>query len=202
MDGSNTSSTLDALETLCTFGEDRVYLLMAIARRKENPHLSEADQIVFREVLKGPADLDRKRRKLAAVAGDHDERFRLYVTVNARNVMDAYFRFRSTTDGWLEDRFRGDEAAPPKFKRVDGHWYSELQRPHSRDETRFLWDLDDVTAADRDAFRAALPVDPVLVRETPNGYHLVTETFDYRTDLDTEIPHELKTDDMVFLEFL
>lgn len=202
MDTSAPSSTPEALETLCTFDEDRVYLLMAIARRKENPHLSDAEQIVFREVLTAPVDLERKRRKLAAVAADYDERFRLYASVNARNVMDAYFRFRSTTDGWLEDRFRGDDAAPPKFKRVDTHWYSELQRPHSRDETRFLWDLDDATAADRDAFRAALPVDPALVRETPNGYHLVTETFDYRADLDTAVTHELKTDGMVFLEFL
>jgi hypothetical protein len=191
------------LEEVCTFGEDRVYLLMAIARRKENPGLSGSGEIVFREVLKDDRDLDRTVTKLGAIARGYDDRtFRLYVSLNARNVMDAFFRFRATSDGWLEDRFHGDEAAPRKFKRVDSHWYSELQRPHSRDETRFLWDLDDATETDLAAFRSDLPVTPTLVQSTPNGYHVVTEPFDYQANLETAVESELKTDGMLFVTYL
>lgn len=37
--------------------------------------------------------------------------------------------------------------------------------------------------------------------ETPNGYHIVTEPFNYN-DLETDVEYELKTDGMLFVEYL
>lgn len=177
---------------------------MAIARKKENPDITSSGEIVFREVVNDEEDLERKIEKLRSSCRNYGEaeKFRLYLGVNARNVMDCYFNFRSRMNDWMQHRFNGHEGSKRKFKRVDSHWKSELQRPSSRDETYFIWDLDDVTRQEKNEFVDDLPVDPELVQETPNGYHVVTDTFNYKHDLETEIEYERKNDGMLFLEYI
>jgi hypothetical protein len=197
------------LEEYCEFGEDRVYLFLAIARSKENPGLSSGSEPTFREVVRDEAGLrrkyDRLRRATRGYGDDSDEAltFRLYVTANARNAVDAFFDFRERTDGWVRDRIKGDEVTPRKFKRVDGYWKSELQKPAARDETRFVFDLDDASPADRDRAVSALSERTTVAtcRETPNGYHVVADPFNYN-DLHVDVDYELKTDGLLFVTFL
>lgn len=197
------------LDDYCGFGEDRVYLLMAIARTKENPELTGSTEVVFREVVKDEEDVRRKVDKLRSSTENYRSdsgdqlTFRLYVTANARNTVDAYFNFRSRMNGWVKDRLDGDDEAARKFKRVDSYWKSELQKPAARDETRFIIDFDGDWAIG--VFREMLEdeTEVIVERETPNGTHVVTEPFDY-TDvalLDEE-DIEIKTDGMLFLAFL
>lgn len=195
----------------CSFGEKRVYLLMAITRKNENEHLTENTDIVFREVLKKPEDVDRKVDKLQNAAesytSDNQETpiFRLYVTVNARNTLDTYWNYRQRMDGWIQDLMNGDDAAAYKLKKIDSHWKSELQRDPNRDETRFLFDVDDPTES-LDEYTAVLAdfTEVVTTRETPNGYHVVTEPFDYNElpEVFTEDVEDVKTDSMMFLCYL
>lgn len=197
------------LEDYCTFGEDRVYVVMAVARAKDNPEIVSSSEVAFREVVKDRGDVRRKVERVAAVARSHRSEpagsltFRLYVTVNARNALKAYFNFRERTDGWVRDRIYGHEEAVRKFERVDSSWRSELQRPESRDETRFLFDLDEVTDAERDTFLDDLAelTDVDSRRETPNGVHIVTGPFNYN-ELETDVAYELKTDGMLFLDLV
>jgi hypothetical protein len=195
-----------SLRRYCEFGEDRVYLLVALARPKENPPLSSGSAVALREVVGERADIrrayDRLRGAAEAYRTDAGEplRFRLYLTVNARNALDGYFAFRERTDGWVRDRLAGDAAATPKFRRVDDHWKSELQRPAAREETRLLFDLDGAGERDRRDLLAALEARTTVVtcRETPNGYHVVAEKFDY-TGLHADVDYELNTDGLLFV---
>jgi hypothetical protein len=160
-------------------------------------------------VVEDRADLgrtyDRLRRTTAGYQSDADDSltFRLYVTVNARNAMDAYFNFRERMDGWVRDRLDGDEAAPRKFKRLDSYWKSELQKPAARDDTRLLFDLDEATAGEKSRLVSTLSdrTEVVTRRETPNGYHVVTEPFNY-DELDRDLNYELKTDGLLLVELL
>ncbi|WP_415381754.1 hypothetical protein [Halosimplex sp. TS25] len=187
----------------CEFGGDRVYLLLAIARSKENENPGGADAPAIRKVVESEADLERKTAELAHATTRFEERFRLYLTVNARDALDATFALRRSMDDWIEARLHGDEGVRAKFKRVDSEFKSALQSDGCRDETNFLFDLDDATAADRDQLRSQLDGHTTvsLVRETPNGYHLVTEPFDYNR-LETDVAYELKTDGLVFVSYL
>jgi len=113
--------------------EERVYLLLAVAQAKE-----DLRKDVVREVVEDAGDLRRAyddlRRSAAAGrtgAGDRST-VRLSVTVNPRNVLDAYFAFRERMNGRVRDRPCGDGAALRKFKRADSYWRSELQRPGAR----------------------------------------------------------------------
>lgn len=198
-----------ALERYCEFGEDRVYLLVALARRKENPRPTGGSGVALREVAGNREDLRRAYDRLRGAARSYRTdagdplAFRLYVTANARNALDGYFEFRERMDGWVRDRLSGDTAARRKFQRLDEYWTSELQKPAVRDEKRFLFDLDGADEDDLQRFLATLePQAAVLARRaTPNGYHVVTERFDY-TALEADVDYELKTDGLLFVERL
>lgn len=106
-------------------------------------------------------------------------------------------------NGWVKDRLNGDDAALQKFKRVDSYWKSELQKPAARDETFFVFDLDEVSEDEFGQLHSTL-LDYTAIetwREPPNGYHIVTEPFNYN-DLETDVEYELKTDGMLFVEYL
>lgn len=96
----NASESIPLLREYCQFGEDRVYLFMAIARQKENQQLTSNDEIVFREIVKDEHDIQKKYQRLQSAAesrqttSDKNVTFRLYMTVNPRNTLDAYFMFR------------------------------------------------------------------------------------------------------------
>lgn len=201
--------TIGFLEDYCEFGEDRVYLLMAIARAKENPSITSGSEPVVREVVKHETDIQRKYEKLRAYATQYRShsgdslQFRLYITANARNTVKTYFNFRESMNGWTKDRIFGDDAASGKFKRIDSHWKSELHRDGTRDETRFLFDLDDASPDEKSTFieTVAEQTETITCQETPNGYHIITVPFNYN-EFETEIEYELKTDGMLFLTYL
>lgn len=205
----NVDDTVATLENYCEFGEDRVYLLMAIARTKENPQLTGSSAVTFREVVTNQQDIratyDRLRWLVEGYQADIGEEgtFRLYVTVNARNTVDGYFNFQEQLNRWVKEWLKGDDAAPKKFQELSSYWLSELQKPTARDDSRFLFDLDSASEATKQQLIAALEAQtPVLtVRETPNGYHIVTEPFNYTT-LEAGVEYELKTDGMLFVEFI
>ena len=101
------------LEEFCEFGKNRVYLFIAVARTKENPELTSSTEVVFREVIKSKQNIRRKYEKLWSAADqypiDVDDRltFRLYITVNPRNTLDAYFNFRQRMNSWVKDQING-----------------------------------------------------------------------------------------------
>jgi hypothetical protein len=187
----------------CEFGGDRVYLLVALARAKENEGTTSNSAPAIRKVVEDGAELARKAVELDHAARRFDERFRLYLTANARDALTATFELRRSMDDWLEGRIHGDEGVNAKFKRVDSEFVSTLQSDACRDETNFVFDLDDATAADRDALVGDLDehTEVALTRETPNGYHVVTDPFNYN-ELATAVEYELKTDGMVFVSYL
>ncbi|MCU4802499.1 hypothetical protein OB920_19220 [Halobacteria archaeon HArc-gm2] len=194
---------IDDFQEYCEFGPERVYLLLAIARSKDNEGLTASSEPVIREIVAEAEELPETVARLDHAVSRFEERYRLYLSVNARDTTSALFRLRERTDDWLEMRFHGDTDVLRKFKRVDSEFVSVLQSDACADETNFLFDLDDVSADEADAFADSLAdsTTVLLRRETPNGFHVVTEPFDY-TRLSAGVEYELKTDDMVFVGFV
>lgn len=199
------TSTVETLEDFCEFGDRRVYVLMAIARKKENEDITSGSEIVFREVVKDKEDIGRKVEKLRNASKNYGgaEKFRLYISANARDTLKGYFRFKGTMDSWIEDRVNGQDDTDRKMKRIDSHWKSELQKPHCRDETLFIYDLDVENTERLEVLKEELSkhTEIVLERETPNGFHVVVKPFNHNEiKLDFEV--ERKNDGMIFLEML
>lgn len=195
--------SIEPFEEYCDFGPERVYLLLAIARSKDNPETSASSEPTIRAVVTERDELVETVERLDHAVRRFDRRYRLYLSVNARNATSAFFRLRERMDDWLEMRFNGNEEVLGKFERIDSEWKSVLQSDGCADDSNFLFDVDDASAAETDAFadRLAAETEVLLRRETPNGYHLVTAPFDY-TDLTADVEYELKTDGMVFASFV
>ncbi|WP_284008952.1 hypothetical protein [Haloarcula pelagica] len=193
---------IEPLTEYCEFGEDRVYLLLAIARAKENEGASH-DVPTIRNVVEDAAGLERAVAELDHATRRFDARFRLYLTANARDALAATFVLRRRMDDWLEGRIHGDDGISAKFKRVDSEFKSVLQSDRCADDSNFVFDLDDAGAADAGQLQADLAAHTTvrMVRGTPNGYHLVTAPFNY-TELSTDVAYEHKTDGLVFCSYL
>ena len=192
---------LQTLREYCEFGPGRVYLLLALARSKENDEVDGPSAIS--KIVREAGDLEPAVAELDHAASRFDATYRLYLTVNARNTQRALFALRRSMDDWLEARLNGSTDVLRKFARIDGEFKSTLQSDGCRDETHFLFDLDDATATEADVLESELRERTTvrLRRRTPNGFHLVTDPFDYTT-FDTAVEYELKTDGLVFVASL
>lgn len=194
---------LDEIRNYCEFGDERVYLLLAIARTKENAENAGPAPTVVREVVRDAPELERKAADLEHAVGRFDRRFRLYLSANARDATTAFFELRRDMDDWLEMRLNGNEEIQGKFARIDSEYKSVLQSDRCRDETNFVFDLDRVSEPAAVEFERELErlTTVLLTRETPNGYHVVTAKFDYR-EIETDTAYELKTDGLIFCSYV
>jgi hypothetical protein len=192
---------LNEIEAYCSFDDGRVYVLLAMARAKENPEMDSTP--VIRKIVREKSELRRKIAELDHAVERFPETYRLYLTANPRDTTKALFRLRGRTDDWLESRLHGDEEIVRKFGRVDSEFKSILQQDACKAETNFVFDVDELSDGDVTEVLEALraETDVQLVRETPNGFHIVTAPFDY-TGFDHDAVDECKTDGLLFLSLL
>jgi len=185
---------------ICKFGQNRAYILMAIARDRENPGLE--DEPKARRIITSKDDIDAQLSELRRIFMRDDYEYRLYLTVNARDTIKTYFNFMEVMQSWMKDKFYGQEGVDSKFASVNSEWKSELHRPRNKDDSKFVFDYDESDAVGD--FREALVSQGACVRQTfesPNGYHIITDAFNY-TEFEYEADYEVKTDGMVFVGWI
>lgn len=200
-----------ALDSLWDFTDERVYMLVAIARSKENEDVNATDQPTMRKVVEDRDEVDDKLEQLRHAASRFDQTYRLYATVNGRSVRDALlFLQKESLDAIRRSEKSGEP--PHMLKRVDHEWKSILHQPRCRDQKRFLWDIDtldrDAPLLVKDRLRGKTTV--IYEQQSPNGWHIVTEPFnfnevrgyDQEEDTIDGFPVERKRDGMVYLDFL
>lgn len=192
----------DFVHEWCEFGDHRTYLLWLIARRKHNEELTNSTEIVHRRVLSNEKEIDDNYDDLVALASRHDYRFRLYLTVNARNAVEAQRRLDDKMNEWLTALIYGDEDQAKKMHRIGSEWKSCLHSPKCRDDEYFAFDVDDnPSESEIESFIEDLSEQTTVLtsRSTPNGYHVITEPFNY-TEWEPPIEYdELDTDGQIFV---
>lgn len=195
---SETASVLEFLN-IADFDGSNVYVLMAIARKKDNDSITTNSEPVFREVARDKETFHRRYDRLHRLISYRPETFRLYATLNPRDSLSGVRLFQKRLNDWMYHYSRGDGGVARKFQRLDKEWYSILQKPEVAEKRYFLWDLDSTDTNKINHLMDRLPGDKVQYgTRTPNGWHAVTETFNY-TDYDIDDSVELKTDGLVHL---
>jgi hypothetical protein len=192
---------VDRVEEWCTFGDGRAYILMAIARKKFNEDITNTEEVVHRRVISDDEQIEEQVGDLLAMMERRDLSFRLYLTVNARDVVRAYHFFFEKMVSWSQELHDGHDPAIEKMGRLSSEWKSVLHAPGSRDECFFLFDVDDVSEEEGWRFERALDehTDVKGYAVTPNGYHFVTETFNYE-EFEPPVEYdELDTDGMIHI---
>lgn len=190
-----------------------VYVLAVMARPRENDVITHGNVPMFREIISDPDDIERKVRRLRAIGetftpeeADGDDEslvFRMYVSANARDAEKAYHQFQKHLLDLKQKYGQGHEPAMKKMERLDREWESQLQADGNKSDNRFIIDVDDDSRAHFEVVLDLLTSETTVVTavESPNGFHIVTEPFNYPGSAVTDMDNvEVKTDSLLFLQ--
>lgn len=206
---SNDTETLGCIREHCNFEGNSVYLLIAMARPKENDQLTHGDRVTFRQILTDEDTLERKYNKLSTLCRHYEPleggelTFRMYISANRRDTDKALSNYIQDVVDMRTKILQGHDQTSERIKRMDREWESHLQKDGSRDEKRFVIDVD---VKDRGLLQEVVEELPDRaeihgIHETPNGYHILVSPFNYTSwaPLEWEEEIELKKDSLLFL---
>lgn len=203
---------IEFLEDFCEFGLNRLYILSAMARPKENKKISHGDIPMFREIITEKSKIRKKYARLKAIANNYipeeggDLDFRLYITTNARDTKKSMYIFQKEILDMQHKISNGHEQTRQNIKRLDKEWKSTLQGKGNKEDNLFIIDID---SKDKDLYKRAWESlkDETEIQnaiQTPNGYHIITQPFNYPDweglSWDGEI--EIKTDGLMFIQMI
>jgi hypothetical protein len=207
---------VEMLNSHCEFNSDYdCYVLLAVSRKKDTPHITNSQEIIFREVIKSEKDIKRKYLKVKAMCESYrDEEgksypFYLYVSLNARDSLKATFELMGKINLWVEETMRGVDRTQ-FFKKVYGHFYSTLMHKTSKSKHTkyFMFDFD---IQDEDVLGSFISLlekhtEVNMIVKTKNGYHIKVKPFN-ATEIQKELEDqkdiiELKRDANIFVEYI
>ena len=177
---------------------------MCIARRKFNEGITNSEEVVHRRVINNAEDIEFNVNYVYNLMEMEDLTFRVYLTVNAHDHISAFWDFQQEMKQMAKGLYNGDDGAETRISRLGSEWKSTLHKPRHRDEKKFQFDLDKVTKSECDEFVNRIEkvgAEVILIRETPNGYHVITNPFNYnKIDEWSSFYDELDTDGMVHVD--
>jgi len=208
------------LKEHCEFQHSKhdCYVLLAISRKKDVPHITNSQEVVFREVLRKPEDLHRKFSRLKLNTENYrDENdiklpFYIYITLNARDGRKAALAMqRKITDCFYEESLGNDRSRI--FKRLDREFISVLMKPaaKSKNTRYFLLDIDTKEADFISKVAGALSFEICensISQITRHGFHYKTKPFNIQefktkfTEEELKNKVEVKTDALMFVEYV
>lgn len=205
-------NTLEFLTEFCEFGPNRLYILSAMARPKENENISHGSIPMFREIITSEEKIRQKYARLKALANNYtpeeggDLEFRLYITANARDTEKSMHIFQKQLIDMKHKISNGHEHTRDKIKRLDKEWESTLQSDGNKEDNYFIIDIDSDSKDLYERAAKSLERETTILHSTrtPNGYHIITEPFNYPEweglSWDEEI--EIKTDGLTFIRMI
>lgn len=157
--------------------KEGVRILMLLLRSKDGGK-GNVDRHAIKLVTSNPKQYDAA---LKALKEEWQEGWRIYSTVDSRDVKKAMRRFK-------ELQLENDYTPYPEgfYLDMENRWVSALQQPTSRAQSHFLFDFDDLTTTQKGIealaqFEASDITEDHYVHgyHTKNGFHIITKPFNY-----------------------
>ncbi len=207
---------IDFLHSYCDFSDpNMVWILTGISRNKDHDLETEThEKFIHRRILACPEDLDRFHREIHLLAADPDTTYRMYISLNSRDVIKAALNFQKSLFDLNIGLARGYADALALSKKLDHMWKTELAQKENRGTKRMLLDLDTqeplhinglLNCINDSAFLQTTKIH--VIRKTVNGYHIVLDACDTRVLIkhceEKKIPIDMKQlhrDSMLFVE--
>lgn len=200
------------IESYCNFDDDRLYILSVMARPKENEFITHGSIPMFREIITTKSAIKTKYNKLKILAENYIPKetddnlcFRFYITANARDIDKSYYLYQKKLLEFQRQDNNGHTEIKNKMKRLDKEWKSILQKKGNKKDSYFIIDIDKKS---QDTFKRiynGLESETNIITSisTPNGYHIITEPFEYpKLKLIDEEYIDIKTDGLLFLSII
>jgi len=193
--------SINFVREYCSFEKDRAYILMAISRRKHNESVSNSEENIHRKIVTTDEEVEYNIKTLYGLMDRDNLNYRLYLTINARSITSSFFDFQQELASMSRSLFNGDEGTVTRIERLSSEWKSTLHNPSNRVEKNFLFDVDGSNEQKVKLInKISSETNVLLWRSSPNGYHVITEPFNY-TSLDIDhLYDELDTDGMVHVD--
>lgn len=170
------------------------YRILMLINRKKESGISTTDRKCIRCITK---DINTFNITLEVLRQQKQKGQRIYCSVNSRNIIKAIRLFKKRQ---LDNDYEDLAEKGNFYCDIYNRFLSCLQNPEARDSRNFLIDLD---SQEMSPFlsvydRLATVTKILLKKETPNGWHFITEPFD-----SSKFHHPKATilkDGMLFLE--
>ncbi len=199
---------LSFLKQYCKFGPNRLYILLAMARPKENEQITHNNMPIFREIISHEEKIEQKYKKLKTISNNYIKnnqklKFRYYISANARDIDKSFYLFQKKLLKMQRDIHNGHTETQHKIKRLDKEWISMLQKSGNKDDNYFIIDIDKLNISILKTIYDELKEETNIIEciRTPNGFHLITEPFNPNQDILDEDYIEIKKDDLFFLSW-
>lgn len=168
-----------------------IRIILFIARTKDG-WKKDGKPITRRYVTSGEEQFVNTHSELVLEAKKHEYPIRIYSSVNQRDFSKAIHMFHSK----MVDVIHSNMDQKFFFLEMDNMFVSSLGSPQCRMESNFLFDIDHDDKYDVQEVLKILEnhVEKAILRETPNGHHIITQPFNYKLT-----PLEPKTDAMILL---
>lgn len=190
-------------EDLLNFSDENIYYVFGLCRPKNNPDVPKEDRDFFRMPIKSRRDYEKKVGQMFALCRNSDQKMYVYVSVNARNVLNAADIFFDKEARLNALARRGDTTHIGILRDLDEEWHSACMKQESRGTKYYLLDIDDKTEETREKLGELLfPYigNYLIEQETRNGYHWIVKPFDVRLLLTSDIDNVgIETDGLLYL---
>ena len=196
------------MKDYCDFSNpENVWIMTGMIRNKDN----QINQIKFlkRFIIKEESDLQYCRNEIHRVAININTYYRLYISLNARNVVNSFFNFQKRLLDLNIGLAKGYEDALNLSKKVSSLWKTELEQIRNRGTKRILLDIDDCQDSNIiygivDYIEDNCHTTLHCVHQTVTGYSIVFDACDVRGLLkmckEENIKADIQRDSLVFVE--
>lgn len=155
---------------------DGTRVLMLLLREKDGGSHNEFKRRCITEVTHDKEQLQRKLEQMIYFSVTSDEPYRVYMTVNDRNIRNAE---RVIKERMLMVDFSDEDNRDFFYKRFEYRWHSALMDNSSRNSKYFLLDIDDDCCDWNEVEKKcwAEKIEIVKKYRTKNGWHFITKPF-------------------------
>ena len=179
--------------------KDGVRVLMCTLRKKEGGKENRKEMHAQKKISTNRVEfMEIYNEMLANKKGGE----RIYCTINTRNIDKA---IRKLKEIQLDNDYQPTEVRQHFYNDIHNKWISCLMKPSSRESAHFLIDIDNddkngLTLEMAENIVKGARVEILHKYSTKNGYHLITEPFNYaKTPLKKW--DNVKVDGMVLLAY-
>ncbi len=200
-------SVKDTVLDYCTFCPEETYVLLLLARKKENPEQTESqkERRATRFLVQSPQDVDLALEQFEWTIKTYPEViYRIYVSVNPRCLRKGLAAMQRRAIDLQCELLNGNTEAYTTIQRLGSEWKSLLANKSCRADRRFLFDIDlppcpvNIEAVKGLIKRFPAGVETHASGNTRSGMYLITDPFNVATVELTEAT-EVKSDGYLYL---
>ena len=206
---------IEFLKKYCKFESYSCYVILAVARKKDNVNITNSQEVTFKEVLYKDEHIERKYSRIYNTCQNYKNvdgeklNFYIYLSVNPRDTKKCYWKFVNELMS-IGEELTKDIQKESQLARLDKRWLSVLMKPECKfSRNMFMLDVDTKDSVKLELITYCLIYisgnKEIWKIETKNGWHYITPLFnrlkfeELIKDKKLDNIVEVKPDDLLFL---